>query len=73
MGKQGEGAWIEQQATAAAGKNHIRLINQAEIFHSGSWKKKIFLCDLEDFMTGKNVNVFREESWRPGYSVTSLM
>ena len=50
-------AWIEQQATAAAGKNHIRLIiNQAEIFHRGSWKKK----SIGDFMTGMNANVFRE-------------
>ena len=56
---------MEQQATtasAAAGKNHIRLINRAEIFkpiHRYSREKEHFMR-LEDFMTGMNANVFRE-------------
>ena len=65
MGKGEEGAWIEQQATAAAGKNHIGLINQAEILHRGSWKNDHFYVTWGFY--DWNENVFREN---PGDSDT---
>ena len=60
---------MEQQATTASGaaatagkKARIRLINRAEIFkpiRRDSREKEHFVR-LEDFMTGMNANVFRE-------------